>query len=276
MQTYVGASKAKKIWEGDWFDLWQEITGRKPGTDLSRVFPVQLGILTEDLNLDFLEYQTGWKLDRSFADHTKEPIRHSTYPHMGCHPDGMFMLEQHPASVNAKHTYSGSYREGTGEKDRVVEEYYWQQIHEACVVQDYLDGTAEFGILSVIFGNKEPAMIKTIINHDHLRQYTGRLNDFWWHVENDEPPATEKLDTPPVHIKYEKPIEWNMAERKEANLWGDVATMIKETETSIKANKDAKDQAKALIIDHPEVAKAYGNGIEVRRNKKGSLSVHIQ
>ena len=51
----VGGSDAKRIIEGDWHSLWLEKTSRVEQVDLSDVLPVQMGIATEKLNLDWLE-----------------------------------------------------------------------------------------------------------------------------------------------------------------------------------------------------------------------------
>ena len=47
----IGGSDAVRIMEGDWHTLWKEKTGRQEPKDLSRVLPVQLGILSETLNI---------------------------------------------------------------------------------------------------------------------------------------------------------------------------------------------------------------------------------
>ena len=51
----VGGSDAKRIIDGDWHTLWLEKTKRVEQVDLSDVLPVQMGIITEKLNLDWLE-----------------------------------------------------------------------------------------------------------------------------------------------------------------------------------------------------------------------------
>ena len=51
----IGGSDAKRIIEGDWHTLWLEKTKRVEPVDLSDVLPVQMGITTEKLNIDWLE-----------------------------------------------------------------------------------------------------------------------------------------------------------------------------------------------------------------------------
>ncbi|MDH3235721.1 MAG: endonuclease, partial [Alphaproteobacteria bacterium] len=47
----VGGSDAGRVMTGDWFALWEEKTGRREPEDLTDVLQVQIGIVTESLNL---------------------------------------------------------------------------------------------------------------------------------------------------------------------------------------------------------------------------------
>ena len=50
---YIGGSDVAKIMSGDWYDLWLEKTGQVKHPDLSDVFQVQLGIVTEAFNIEW-------------------------------------------------------------------------------------------------------------------------------------------------------------------------------------------------------------------------------
>ena len=58
----IGGSDAIRIMEGDWHSLWLEKTGRAEPADLTWVLPVQLGILTEELNKKWFVQETGLSL----------------------------------------------------------------------------------------------------------------------------------------------------------------------------------------------------------------------
>ena len=60
----IGGSDANKIISGDWHELWLIKTKRKESDDLSDVVPVQIGIATESLNIDFLERASNKKVSR--------------------------------------------------------------------------------------------------------------------------------------------------------------------------------------------------------------------
>ncbi len=55
---FIGGSDMMTIMDGDWEYLWQIKTGRAVPDDLSNVFPVQLGIATEEFNMSLVEDAT--------------------------------------------------------------------------------------------------------------------------------------------------------------------------------------------------------------------------
>ena len=51
----IGGSDATRLYNGDWHDLYLEKIGEKEPDDLSDVLPVQMGIHTEDFNIDWFK-----------------------------------------------------------------------------------------------------------------------------------------------------------------------------------------------------------------------------
>ena len=51
----LGGSDSNRLMRGDGLILWQEKIGLVKPADLSKILPVQLGIATESINLDWLE-----------------------------------------------------------------------------------------------------------------------------------------------------------------------------------------------------------------------------
>ncbi len=54
---FIGGSDCVKIMQGNWLELWQVKTGRVEPEDLSDNIAVQLGIHTEQFNLDWFASQ---------------------------------------------------------------------------------------------------------------------------------------------------------------------------------------------------------------------------
>ena len=63
---FIGGTDMMTIMDGDWEHLWQIKTGRLQPDDLSDVFPVQLGIATEEFNVSLVEKHSNIKLQRQF------------------------------------------------------------------------------------------------------------------------------------------------------------------------------------------------------------------
>ena len=54
----IGGSDATRLYQGNWYELWQEKTGETEPADLTDVLPVQMGIHTEDFNIKWFEKQS--------------------------------------------------------------------------------------------------------------------------------------------------------------------------------------------------------------------------
>ena len=53
----IGGSDANRIMRGDWHKLWLEKTGKQVPEDLSKNLAVQIGVITEPVNIRFFEYE---------------------------------------------------------------------------------------------------------------------------------------------------------------------------------------------------------------------------
>ena len=60
---FIGGSDCVKIMQGHWLELWQIKTGRSEPEDLSNNIAVQLGIETEEFNLDWFAKNNNSELD---------------------------------------------------------------------------------------------------------------------------------------------------------------------------------------------------------------------
>src|SRR5262245_28711700 len=98
-RSRIGGSDISKLTSGMWFELWLEKTAREEPEDLTWVLPVQIGIITEPLNLAWFEHTTGHQV---FG--RGEVYRHPTHAYIGTTIDGLVLIEGAPAIVQAKHT----------------------------------------------------------------------------------------------------------------------------------------------------------------------------
>ena len=132
---FIGGSDCVKIMQGDWLELWQIKTGRADPPDLSKNLAVQMGIHTEDFNLDWFETE----YDCVLSDHQRHyRDKIGLVPARGT-VDAMFG----DAVVEAKHTNSFN------KMDDIIKRYM-PQIQLYCKLAEAPDA-----YLSVIFGNSK-------------------------------------------------------------------------------------------------------------------------
>lgn len=244
-RTRIGGSDAGKIVSGMWHELWLEKTGRAEPEDLTWVLPVQLGILTEPLNLAFFEHATGHEV---FG--RGEVYVHPDHGFIGCTLDGLALIQNRPAIVQCKHVNAFS------KIEEVEQRYYAQCAHEM------LCTGASLAYLSVFLGTQKHEI--TEIKRD--RDYTARLLEleieFWSYVERDEPPPDKDGMVAPV-----KPETFRTLDMTGSNLWASLADTWLTNNPAAKACDKAAKELRALI--EADVGLAFGHGIEIKRAKDG-------
>ena len=171
---FIGGSDAVKIMRGDWLELWKIKTGRIEPDNLDHVLPVQLGILTEDLNLSWFEREEGMivkghqyelKKDLDYNSGFAVPIKGTLD---GILDDGSI--------IEAKHTNAFS-------NMKKVSEYYKAQMQLYMWLAE-----AENCYLSVIFGNHKWDWAKIPYDDSYMATLLDMINEFWALVRKDIEP----------------------------------------------------------------------------------------
>lgn len=258
----VGGSDAIRIQKGDWLNLWKEKMGLVEPDDLSNVLPVQIGIATESINLDFLERELGKPITRDIVIPPKDFMRSNC--------DGIIsdddeesvvyggMKKKEDMLVEAKHTHANN----TLEK---VAEYYYPQL------QHYMMHAESNSIyLSVIFGNNRHE--HTVIESDpeFQKELYRREAGFWLHVQKKTEPVgfEDLLPVVPDNISLDGMIRYDMGNNSE---WIACAKKYKYTKDFYSEHNEIKIKMKSLVPD--DCRHAVGEGLEVKRNKLGRLAV---
>jgi YqaJ-like viral recombinase domain len=224
-------------------NLWRELTGQ-PFTedDLSGVWAVQLGTATEALNLDWFARKHGPVSMRGRVVEL-EPWAAATL-------DGW--SDQHQCPIECKHV-------GGREPMETIIERYQPQMHWQMIVTD-TDRCA----LSVIMGANEPIVEYIDIDEEYAKELWVRANAFMACVQTRTPPVAIAPVAPPV--KAEK--IYNFHGRNE---WASEAAAWLANKDAAKLAVSAEKAIKALVP--ADAAKCVGHGIQVSRNRAGSLSV---
>jgi hypothetical protein len=247
---FIGGSDCVKIMQGDWLELWQIKTGKIDSPDLSKNLAVQMGIHTEDFNLDWFETE----YDCVLSDHQCEyedaigsvPVKGTI--------DAMFG----DAVVEAKHTNSYN----TMEK---VIQYYMPQIQLYCRLAGAPDA-----YLSVIFGNNKWESTVVSYDYSYFNSMWAVVSDFWGYVIRDEEPPS---DVEARHISTDSISVDNMVIRDASTsneFVSTAATYVQGLEQD-KVFQNAKKSLKEMVA--PNEREVYCDFLTVKRDKRGALRI---
>jgi predicted phage-related endonuclease len=239
----IGGSDAAKICSGDWYNLWLDKTGRSEPEDLSANFAVQLGVVTEALNLDWYVLKGGTLAPRGGV------YIHPEHSFMRCTLDGWDPTI--PAVIEAKHV------NGFSKLPDVVERYTPQVMHQMIVTE------IPNGFLSIIIGTNEPVVVPVEYDAWWAEEYIGRCREFWAYVvEDKEPPGAPSMEAPPPPIDKMRVVDMSTS-----NAWANHAANWLETYKSAAKCEAAKKELKALV--EADVREAKGHGVIATRDKRG-------
>ena len=249
---FIGGSDCVKIMKGEWLELWQIKTGRTNGPDLSDVLPVQLGVWTENFNLNWFERQHKCVL----RNHQYElGANIQGIPAKGT-VDAMF----NGMIVEAKHTNAFT------NMDEQLAQYMPQ-------IQLYINlANADGAYLSVIFGNSKWESAYVSRNDEYFNSMWAVVSDFWGYVVRDEEPID--INTPILSIES-VPID-NMVVRDatKENEFVDAAHTYVENQAAARAFEGAKNDLKNMVSDNER--EVYCDQLTIKRAKNGSLRITVR
>jgi hypothetical protein len=226
-------------------DLWRRMIGhpdyKEPNWD--GMWPVQLGTVTEDLNLNWYERKYDTKVVRR-----GEVVVASDYPWAAATLDGWVVGKACP--IECKHV--GGYEPF----DRIVERYTpqmtWQML---CCGTDSC-------VFSVIEGAKEPRISTHFYNSAYADEMLRRGRLFMTHVSDLTPPFIEdKVDAPPAPSREVSMVG--------SNAWAaHTADWLENMDGAAKAKKAEVNLKGAMPTD---AARAFGHGVEITRDRAGDI-----
>lgn len=228
------------------YDLWLEMVGdpRYVAEDLSGVWPVQLGSVTEALNLAWYELKHGPVTRQG------EVVCHPLHDWAACTLDGWDASL--PGPVECKHV--GGYEAIAKVVERYQPQLHWQMI----VTGSYA------AALSIIEGAREPVVQIVPFDSDYGAELWRRAEAFMACVESLTPPVALAPVAGPV--KAEKVIDMTGA-----NEWASHAADWLANAAAAKTAAKAEKDLKALVP--ADAAKAHGHGIQITRDRAGRLSL---
>jgi len=245
----LGGSDANVLLSGDpdaILLLWQVKRQEIPEEDLSDRLQVALGSWTEPFNRIWYEKLTG-----QVVIDAGRSISCKRHPWRRCLLDGI--VEDTNTVFEAKHT--GAFVKS----EEVLERYMPQLQHNMAVAE------CETAVLSVIFGNHKYEMFEVAADWLYQLELLEAEAEFWDCVQSGKVPVAPPVPLPP------KPIGVREVCLESNNSWASAAVDWLEHRDAAKRHAAACGTIKGLV--EPDVARAFGHGIEARRSKSGALSI---
>ena len=226
--------------------LYREMIGEEQEEDLSRVWPVQLGIATEHLNL------TWYEMRNNPVSRRGEVVIHPAHDWAAVTLDGWDEVLNCP--VETKHT-------GGREPLEVVVDRYPPQR------QGPMECTGPSqGAISVIRGASPPIVEYIERGADSAAEMVRRGHQFMQCVWARRLPVA--LDPAPAPIIADKTYDMSGS-----NTWADQAAEWLETIEAADRNEQAEKILKSIVP--PDARKAHGAGCQITRDRAGRLSLRI-
>ncbi|WP_229658650.1 YqaJ viral recombinase family protein [Tsuneonella deserti] len=246
---FIGGSDANVIFLGSderVLRLWREKRGEEAPEDLSGNLAVMLGSWSEAFNRQWYERATGMRVTR-VSDQVTCPL----HGWRGVTLDGY--LDHEGAVWEAKHTNAFT------KSDEALARYMPQLQHAMAVTG------SQCAVLSVIFGNAKWEVFEVAADWLYQEDLLEAEQAFWRWVETGEAPST--LPPPPVP----KPVGVREVCLEGSNAWAAAAADWLSHREAARSHQAAATTIKALV--EPDVARAFGHGIEAKRSKAGALTI---
>jgi predicted phage-related endonuclease len=250
---FIGGSDARVIMGDDepaLIRLWREKRGEIEPQDLSGNLIVQLGTVTEALNRQWYERNTG----NAIKD-IQQRVQHPVIKWMAATLDGI--VEPTAAVFEAKFMLPWSFTE-----EGAAEKYMPQLQHNMWVTN------ATTAVLSIITGGGK--WVEITISADSLYQHLLLTAEkkFWRCVENGDLPRLFWAETPRPRLEAVRVVDTT-----DSNAWAEFASLFCRTRTAFVQHENAKVELKGLM---PEDAReAIGHGVRAKRSKSGAISFEL-
>src|SRR3954465_8231248 len=253
-RLFIGGSDARIIMGEDetaLLRLWREKRGEIEPEDLSSNLVVQLGTVTEHLNRQWYERNTG-----QVVQGVQRRVFHPVKRWMAATLDGV--VEGSGAVFEAKFMLPWTFSE-----EAAAEKHMAQVQHNMWVI------ASRNAVLSIITGGGKWVEINSPADplYQHLLLTAERK--FWRCVETGEPPHLFGIEPPRAKFEAVRVVDMSAS-----NSWAEFAAVFCQTRGAHAEHDAAKAELKKLM---PEDAKeAVGHGIRAKRSKSGAISFDLQ
>jgi predicted phage-related endonuclease len=252
----IGGSDARIIMSGDQRAieaLWAEKRGEAPPEDLSGVLLIALGNVTEPVNVDWFEHETGLYVtdEQKKVFYPEWEFAHATL-------DGL--VRESPDSdpigiIECKFMLPFNFSE-----DKAVEKYYAQLQHNMMVT-----GTQKCW-LSIITGAGQHCVREVAADIFYQIELLEALKDFWDCVLTGRTPGV-----PQVEVSLAERI--HVVDMTGNNEWASLAHELAATKTPAEQHDKAKKEILKLFPNDAKEASGYGIKISLTKDGKRRIDI---
>ena len=245
----------------------QKTTGEQD--DLSMVWPVLMGHITEELNTEWCQLKQGIEIvDR------QRVLYGQKHKFMRCTLDGAVRKYKNRAAVfDAKFTLG---RPVKGEEysdviPRLVKKYT-PQLHWNGYLLEETDGKrCEYGLLSILRAGSEPTFHEIKLDPGYTEHLIGLATYFMGCIEMGTPPeAIEPVEAP---TPVEDRVPFDMTETAHDPKWKEWAQIYVQTVGAADTCKKAEAEIKKLVPK--QASEAFGHGVRVKVSKNNAKKVEV-
>jgi len=246
--------------------MFNQKLGRIPRDDLTMVWAVIMGHITEEANIEWTEHY----LDLPIIDRQKVIVG-KKYPFMRCTLDGVVKgYKNKLAVIDAKYTMGRPQRDEEW-KDVIprLVQYYSPQIHwNAYLVQESTGKKCPYGLLSFIKGGDQPTLHEIKIDPVYQEKLIDVAKWFMGCVEMEIEPVNIPDAEPPIPQEDKVPVDM-----KADPKWKAFADQYIQTLGANEIFKDAEAKIKKLVPKN--ASQAFGHGISVQIAKNNSKRISL-
>tara|TARA_Y100000592_G_scaffold82730_2_gene131742 strand:- start:397 stop:1275 length:879 start_codon:yes stop_codon:yes gene_type:complete len=271
-QTTIGGSEINILAGGDpekINNLWLRKRGELEPDDLSTVWPVLMGHITEELNLEWCELKNNLKIiNRQLI------IRGKKHPLMRCTLDGSIdKYRGKQAVIDAKYTM-GRPMKGEEWSDVIPRlcKHYSPQLHwNAYLLEEKTGKKCPFGLLTIIRAGNEPTLHEIEIDPNYQAELIGLATYFMGCVDMGVPPQDIPVAEAPV--PHEDAVPVDMTQTQADPKWRQWAEVWAQTVGAMDACKKAETEIKKLVPKNASLAFGHGIQVKVAKNKSKRIEV---
>lgn len=245
----------------------QKVSGTSD--DLSMVWPVVMGNVTEDLNTEWCQHKQQIEIvDR------QRIIKGDEYWFMRCTLDGAVRDYRDSSAVfDAKFTMGRPLRgeEYSDVIPRLIRKYS-AQLHWNAYLLEEADGKpVGYGLLSILRGGNEPTFHEIKIDKEYTKHLIGLATYFMGCIEMGVCP--DEVERVEVALPPEERMPVDMAQSNNEARWKQLSETLRQVSGAAETFKKTETAIKKLVPPH--ASEAFGHGIRVKVSKNNAKKVEL-